>query len=294
MPNAAQLKEQLHTDGFFVINNAIPSDLLQHLQNTADKFRKIARRIYGVQTQRLQPLERYCESEDQKVLNQFASLPLLEETIASVLGPMHEISMKHLGLMFEPKYLPYCMPWHRDWRDNSKGLDIGAWYDVYRDFDFFNQINCPLLEDHSLWIVRGSHTRPDTPEEQALFPTRPIMAPYNDTERKVNRFSDFLNFFKQNQTNVRSQKCLDYCKNMPQAEQVILKPGDCIIYRNTLWHLGNYHPGQKRATLHTAILTERYQQWIYDQKDKTQAKLKQGALHWPPPHLPTTKMVDGF
>jgi len=289
MYNLIELKEQLHTNGFIVIPNAIPTDLLRQLQNNADKFRKIARQIYGVQTQRLQPIERYAESEDHTLLDQFVSLPLLQEVVASVLGPAHEISIKHVGLMFEPKYLPYCIPWHRDWRDNSKGLDMNAWYRVYQDSDFFNQINCPLLEDHSLWVVRGSHLRPDTPEEEALFPTRPIMAPYNDIERKANKLNDFLNFFKQGQTDVRAQKCLGYCKNMPNAEQVILKPGDCIIYRNTLWHLCNYHPQQKRATLHTTIITERYQQWIYDQKEKTQAKLKQGPLQWENPHQPAPK-----
>lgn len=286
-----QLKEQLQTDGFFIIKNAIPTNLLEQLQNSTDKFRKIARKIYGAQTQRLQPLGQYCESEDQTRLDQFVSLPLLQETITSIFGPHHEISMKHLGVMFEPKYLPYCMPWHRDWRDNSKGLDIEAWQTVYQDLDFFNQINCPLLEDQSLWVVKGSHKRPDTSQEQALFPTRPIMAPYNDTERKVNKFNDFLSFFKQRHTDTRAQQCLDYCKNMPNAEQVILKPGDCIIYRNTLWHLGNYHPHQKRATLHTIILTQRYQQWIYDQKDKIQAKLKQGPLQWDNPNHLTTEAV---
>jgi len=281
-------KEQFVEDGFIIIKDCIPDDLLQELRVLSEKYRKIARRSYGAQTQRLQPLERYSETAEKQLLDALISLPILQEIVASVLSQHHHISMDYLGMMFEPKYLPYCMPWHRDWRDNCQGIDMQAWYDVYRDLDFFNQINCPLYQDQSLWVVRGSHNRMDTPEEQALFPTRPIMAPYNDIERKTNRLGDFLNFFRKKDYAQRESSCLAHCNMMPQAEKVVLQPGDALLYRNTIWHLGNYMPNEKRATFHTIVTTDRYKEWMYTEKTKLYEQQDKGPLTWQDPYAQET------
>jgi ectoine hydroxylase-related dioxygenase (phytanoyl-CoA dioxygenase family) len=280
-------KEQFVEDGFLLIQNCIPSDLLRQLRTLSEKYRKIARRSQGAQAQRLQPLKRYSEPSEQRLLETLIELPALQEVIASVLSSKHHISLTHLGMMFEPKHLPYCMPWHRDWRDNCKGLDMSAWYEVFCDLNYFNQINCPLYEDSSLWVVRGSHCRTDIIQEQTLFPTRPILAPYNDTERKQNRLGDFLNIFRKKESSEREKKCLEHCEIMPEAEQVILHPGDALLYRNTIWHLGNYLPSQKRATLHTTVMTEPYQAWMTTQKEKIYAKQTEGQIQWGDPYAKT-------
>lgn len=277
-------KDQFEKNGFILIKNCIPSSLLEDLRSLSKKYCRLARRNLGAQAQRLQPLERYSHDSEKHLLNTLIALPALQDVVTSVLSSNHHISLNHLGMMFEPKYLPYCMPWHRDWRDNCKGLDMAAWYDVFRNPNFFNQINCPLYEDHSLWVVRGSHNRIDTPEEQRLFPTRPIQAPYNDTERKTNRLSNFLNAFKKREYTARARQCLLHCTMMPNAEQVILHPGDVLLYRNTIWHLGNYMPTQKRATFHTTVMTEPYQTWMSNQKEKIYTQQTQGSITWNDPY----------
>ena len=37
--------------------------------------------------------------------------------------------------------------------------------------------------------------------------------------------------------------------------------GDFCLYRNTLWHIGNYVPYAKRATLHDAVDTDEFAAW---------------------------------
>ena len=48
----------------------------------------------------------------------------------------------------------------------------------------------------------------------------------------------------------RERACRDYAESMPGSVQLHLAAGDFAVYRNSLWHLGNYVPYAKRATLH--------------------------------------------
>jgi hypothetical protein len=90
-------------------------------------------------------------------------------------------------------------------------------------------------------MVPGSHNRPDTDAERALFPHRPVPAPdlathLSSTEREV--------------------ACQEYVRQMPGAVQVVLCAGDVAFYRNTGWHIGTYVPYVKRATLHDGFLCD--------------------------------------
>ena len=55
---------------------------------------------------------------------------------------------------------------------------------------------------------------------------------------------------------------LEYCRRMPGAVQLNLNAGDLAIYRNVMWHLGNYAPYRKRATLHDTAMTPEYTGWM--------------------------------
>ena len=48
----------------------------------------------------------------------------------------------------------------------------------------------------------------------------------------------------------RELACLAYTRRMPGAVQVPLAAGDVAFYRAVGWHIGNYVPYIKRATLH--------------------------------------------
>ena len=51
---------------------------------------------------------------------------------------------------------------------------------------------------------------------------------------------------------------------MPGAVQLVLNPGDFCIYRNVGWHIGNYVPYRKRATLSTHCFTPAYARFTAD------------------------------
>jgi hypothetical protein len=48
----------------------------------------------------------------------------------------------------------------------------------------------------------------------------------------------------------RELACREYARSMPGAVEVVLGAGDVAFYRAGGWHLGNYVPYARRATLH--------------------------------------------
>ena len=66
-------------------------------------------------------------------------------------------------------------------------------------------------------------------------------------------------------------------RSMPGAVQIHLDAGDFCLYRNTLWHLGNYVPYRIRSTLHDAVDTEEFAAWRTKALDEA-AKQKERGL----------------
>ena len=241
-----------HTLGYTIFRGILPPSLIGDLRRSTDKAREVARQKHGAQAQRLQPLADY--DVDLKPFHDYAALPPLKDAIARVLTPAHKHGTIEahptkvtygLGVLLEPADMPWCTRWHRDWRDNIPGLELAKWDAVYRNTNFFNQVNCALYEDSSTWAVPGSHLRRDLPSEVRRFPDRPIPAPKAEG----------------NTSEEKEQWCLEYCRSMPGAVRIYLDAGDFMLYRNTLWHLGSYIPYRKRATLHEAVLTPEYLAW---------------------------------
>jgi hypothetical protein len=236
--------DEYHRLGYTVFQSILPDALVVDLRRVTDRARQIARDRAGSQTQRLQPVGEF-ELEQQPFVD-YTELPVLVDALARVLTPHHRPGgPASMGVLLEPSELSYCTQWHRDWRDNISGLDLSSWDSVSRDIDFFNQVNCALYADSCTWFVPGSHLRRDLPREVARFPDRPICAP--DLEGRS--------------ATERERLCLEYCRSMPAAVQIHLEAGDYALYRNTLWHIGNYVPYRKRATLHDFIDTPAYAKW---------------------------------
>ncbi len=236
--------EEYHTHGFTVFRQILPPALIADLRRVTDDAREMARERSGAQAQRLQPVASY--ELDQQPFRDYAELPELVDAIARVLSPRHRHGNREiLGVLLEPAELPWCTAWHRDWRDNMPGLDIPMWERSLADADLFNQVNCALYEDNCTWVVPGSHLRLDTDDEQALYPRGAIPgAP-----------TDGLTYEE------RERAGLEYCRAMPHAARLYLDAGDFALYRNTLWHLGNYAPHLKRATLHDSADTPEFAEW---------------------------------
>jgi hypothetical protein len=236
--------EEYHTLGYTVFRQILPPSLIADLRRVTDKARDIARERSGEQAQRLQPVGAY--DLDQGPFQDYADLPELVDAIARVLSPRHRHGSRDLfGVLLDPGEMPWCTAWHRDWRDNMPGLDIAMWERSMGDGELFNQINCALYEDNCTWVVPGSHLRLDSPEEQAGFPEGSIPG------AKL----DGLTYEE------RERAGLDYCRTMPGAVRLCLDAGDFALYRNTLWHLGNYAPHLKRATLHDSADTPEFAEW---------------------------------
>ncbi|HSI73266.1 MAG TPA: phytanoyl-CoA dioxygenase family protein [Fimbriimonas sp.] len=225
--------DQYYRDGFTILRGLIPASLLIDLRLETDKARQIARAKDGPQTQRLQPVYAYEELNHQP-FRDFLDLPELVKTVENVLSPEHTQS-DIMGVLLEPAEKPWAMNWHRDWAHHSEAAVKHGFWDAMRNPLMFNQLNAALWDDHSLWVVPGSHNREDTPQEEGAYGSIPAPHPaltddLSDSEREI--------------------VCSEYVRKMPGGQPVALLAGDCAFYRACQWHVGAYIPYTKRATLH--------------------------------------------
>lgn len=132
----------------------------------------------------------------------------------------------------------YKLGWHRDVIQIPQGeIDEQA---IYSPTRFHNsvQINLPLYDDETLWVVPGSHHRPNTAGEHAAFAGSKHYAPVD--------------------------------ADMPGGINVRIKPGQAVLYNNNLIHRGwnpdfavprrslhmGYHCASKPPTWHFYLLDE--------------------------------------
>jgi hypothetical protein len=200
-------RDEYVTDGFTVLRGVIPASLLTDLRREAEKAREIARGKQGPQTQRLQPVYAYDELNHQP-FRDFLTLPGMAATVEGILGKGHGPT-QIMGILLEPEHEAWCTHWHRDWGYNVPDLDMNAFFEAARNLTMFNQLNGALYDDHSLWVVPGSHNREDTAEERAVFPVVPPPGPTLTAGMSAEE---------------RERACR--------------------------WHIGNYVPYARRATLH--------------------------------------------
>ena len=217
------------------LRGVIPPALLHDLRRETDKAREIARRLHGPQAQRLQPLAAYDEL-DQRAFRDFADLPALRTAVERLLGANHRAT-GHMGVLFEPAEHPWTTGWHRDGYTLQHVVDdLDAYYHaVTGSLGMFNQLNAALYDDHSFWVVPGSHNRRDNEAEAVFAETLPIRFAQLPEEWPDERRELAINA---------------YCRSLEGAQQIVLKAGDVAFYRNPAWHLGAYVPYVKRATLH--------------------------------------------
>jgi hypothetical protein len=233
------------TDGFTILRGIIPASLLADLRTETDKAREIARRRSGPQAQRLQPVYAYDELDSRR-FRDFLDLPGMRASVAGILGPDHN-QTDIMGVLLEPANEAWCTPWHRDWGYNAPHVDLDAFFEAVHNLRMFNQLNAALYDDHSLWVVPGSHNRLDSADERAVFPLIPPKGP--DLEPGMPAAE-------------RELACLEYARRMPCAMPVPLFAGDVAFYRACQWHLGCYVPYTRRATLHDGFYCEEDLAWI--------------------------------
>ncbi len=255
--------EEFLTQGFTVFRGIVPPALVQDLRGETDRGREQIRTTRGPQAQRFQPIT--SVDVDAAPFAAFRELPELNDAVHRTLSPHHSYGdPSQMGVLLEPRDHAYCIRWHRDGRDNQPLLVLEQWEEKFGNLDFFGQSNCALYDDHSLWVVPGSHLRDDLPRERARFPTRPIMPPVLDGLGEPER----------------ERVCLAYCRSMPGAVQICLEPGDYTLYRSVLWHAGNYVPYTRRATLHDYVDTPAFRQWRTEQRAVVAGLRAAGRAEW--------------
>lgn len=240
--------------GYFVLRQIVPPALITDLRRMAEEAKTIARREGGPQAQRLQPLVGR-EGLEAAPLRAFVELPELRAALQTLLTPRHEVSpLDMFGILFEPADRCWATEWHRDWHDHLGAEQFAkvfaeGWEKLAGDLNLFNQFNCALYEDTATWYVPGSHRRlTNTPEETRAAKAADRAAVENQKhERSEAEQEVFL---------------INYCTGMPGAVPLHLNAGDLAIYRNVGWHIGNYVPYRKRATLHGGVITPEYEVFI--------------------------------
>jgi hypothetical protein len=242
--------DQYHRDGYCVFERIVPPALMRDLRRFAEVARAHLRATGDPDGGRLHPLHE--QGLDLGPLLDFVQLPPLVAAIAAVAGPALRFGVNAPSLLVEPSESVRCQRWHRDWRTVADGSGGPAsaervargWEAAIRDPAFFNQFNCPLYDDGSLWVVPGSCARPDLAGE---LPFARCAAGWVDLGATAVEEAE--------------QAAIAYCRSMPGAHRLTLAAGDFALYRDTLWHLGLYHPLYRRATLHDAITSDAYDVW---------------------------------
>lgn len=237
-------REEYLTEGYTILRDLIPAALLADLRRETDRAREIARQKHGPQAQRLQPVYAYAELKAQ-VFRDFLGLSGMQATVEGILGKGHRQS-DIMGVLLEPAGRAWCTHWHRDWGYNAAHVDLGEFFQAIHNMGMFNQLNAALYDDHSLWVVPRSHNREDTDAERAAFPAIPPPGPELSEEMTAAE---------------RELACLRYTRRMPGAVPVMLFAGDVAFYRACQWHIGNYVPYLRRATLHDGFYGEEDFSW---------------------------------
>jgi len=242
-----------YRDGFIVFRQVLPASLISDLRREADKAVEIARANKGAQAQRLQPVFAYKDRLNMKPFEDYANLPALREALDQVLSPNHYYGKTDvLGLLIEPKEEPWCTHWHRDMNLQSSRLDPQEFQDIMLDWNSANQINCPLYDDECTWFVPGSHLRAlDLPGEKEAAERVLEGVGWSAKAGEVGKVEPVE----------RERRCWDYTAGMPGAVQLRLSAGDFALYRPIGWHIGNYLPYKRRATLHDGLFTPEYETW---------------------------------
>lgn len=237
--------QQLRTQGFVVLRNAIPVDLLQRLRLASEPCAGLARAKFGANAQRLQPIAKHQGEIDLTPFHALRCLLSIIDDITDAFGQRANVfDPDTLGVLVEPNESSYLMVVHRDWLFGKPYLDVALFMKHFLSERCFFQINAALYEDPSLWVMPGSHRYVDlVMEAQRSAGTRYLPAEGNEESRQRMLRTYFGELERQG------------------LIQVVLQPGDVAIYKATLLHAAEYSPARKRRTLHDFLDTDEFAQY---------------------------------
>ena len=150
--------------------------------------------------------------------------PVMLAAVQQILGP--DLIVNNASILAANEGTSYSLGWHRDIIQIPQD-EIEDWLFSPDRFHNSVQINLPLVDESSLWIVPRSHNRPNTEAENAAFGGSKHYAPVG--------------------------------VEMPGGVAVPLKAGQAVLYNNNLIHRG-YTDVMKvpRRTLHMGYHSAAY------------------------------------
>lgn len=172
--------------------------------------------------------------------------PVILKAVEELLGP--NLIINNASILAANIGTEYSLGWHRDIIQIPQE-EIEDWLFSAERFHNSVQINLPLVEENALWVVPGSHNRPNTEAENKAFGGSKHYAPIG--------------------------------VEMPGAIPVKLKAGQAVLYNNNLVHRGftkkmkiprrtlhmGYHSAAHPPTWHfyllkSSLITDEYLQTL--------------------------------
>lgn len=184
----------------------IRSSSFQHLGDEIASFGQEARQYY---------FHLLTKTGTESIHHAFYN-PVILKVVEDIIGP--NLIINNASILAANAGTSYSLGWHRDIIQIPQE-EIADWMFSKERFHNSVQINLPLVDENSLWIVPRSHNRPNTPEENEAFQGSKHYAPVG--------------------------------VEMPGGMPVRLKAGQAVIYNNNLIHRGYTKTMEvPRRTLH--------------------------------------------
>jgi ectoine hydroxylase-related dioxygenase (phytanoyl-CoA dioxygenase family) len=217
--------QQLLDNGYVVLREVVPPERLEGLRNSFETLVERQKSIWARDRKPEDPPGGIWETNHQPRLSFHTVVD--EETASAVEFCLHENTMgvcrqlmrapeagaQQFSLMCSPVRDHGPAPWHRDIHPIDQAPLFGLQEDLMVNAPGYLQWNIPLYDDNVLWVVPGSHRRPNTEEEN-----RSLLE------------------------NSRAP--------VPGSIPVELKAGDGVVYANTILHWGSNYSSKLRRTIH--------------------------------------------
>ena len=173
-------RDQFLEEGFVVLRNVIPPDQLDDVRAACEKMLDRQRAIWTRDRKADEPPGGTWETSGQPRLNIHNLVAEIDrETALSIEIWLHEniqgASSQLLGLQDAAvtEMMMMCNPirdhgpahWHRDFSPSYCSPLQGYVDDILENGPRYVQWNIPLYDDDVLWVVPGSHIRPNSDEE---------------------------------------------------------------------------------------------------------------------------------
>jgi hypothetical protein len=218
-------RASLLRDGYVIVRGVVPPEELEDTRRIFESLVDRQRRVWARDRGEGDPTGGAWETSAQPRLASFDQLVESGDeavTVELLMGRPLEVSRLIMGAPVAPtQFMLMCNPirdhgpaaWHRDIHPIDQAPVVGLQQDLLANGPGYLQWNLALHDDDVLWVVPGSHARPNTDAENQHL-----------TE--------------------------DSRRPLPEALQVELGAGDAVVYTNLILHWGSDYSTKRRRTVH--------------------------------------------